>query len=157
MAKTKQGVRKGLGLESRSSEAVHLGFRGLGTDSASPPTDWQAAPGRPMGRPGWDYLMGGEGKTSLILPGAQINARPGRRGTAQGRACAWSAAPTLTNSGSTLKSVCSTTPKSGAGSNLGRMRCAKVWPPHRDGANSDDREAWALGAQDITHLLSWWA
>lgn len=93
MAKTKQGVRKRLGLESRSPEAVNLGFRGLGTDCASPPTDWQAAPGTPMGRPGWDYLMGVEGKTSLILPGAQINSKPGRRGTAQGKGCAWSVAP----------------------------------------------------------------
>lgn len=86
--------RKRLGLESRSPEAVDSGFRGLGTDCASPPTDWQATPGRPMGRPGWDYLMGVGGKTSLILPGAQINSKPGRRGTAQGRGCAWSVAPT---------------------------------------------------------------
>ena len=108
-----------------------------------------------MRRPGWDYLMGVEGKHSLILPGAQINSKRGEEGHSSG--CTWPAALTLTNSGSTLKSVCSTTPKSSAGSSLGRVRCVKVWPPRGDSANPDDGAGWALAVLDLTHLLSSWA
>lgn len=92
--------------------------------------------------------MGVEGKNSLILPGAQICSKPGEESPA---------APTLTNSGSTLKSVCSTTPKSGGGSSLGRGRHVRLWPPHRARANLEDGAGWALGTLDIARLLSWWA
>lgn len=82
-----------------------------------PPTDWQATPGQAgMGLPG------GHGrKHSLILPGALTDSQLGeKRPCGAGGGGCLPAAPTLTRPGSTLKSVCSTTPKSGAGSSLGR-------------------------------------
>lgn len=52
----------------------------------------------------------------------------------------------LTSPGSTLKSVCSTTPKSGVGSSLGRVRRVRVWPPPRDSVTLGDRQGghWRL-------------
>lgn len=46
-------------------------------DYASPPPDSQAAPGRPVGMPGWDYPVGMEGRNSLILTGAQVYSKLG--------------------------------------------------------------------------------
>ena len=60
----------------------------LGMDGARP-TDWLAAPQTLVGRPGWDYLVGVQGKNSLSLPGAQIYSklRKERRKGREGRAC----------------------------------------------------------------------
>lgn len=66
-----------------------------------------------------DYLVGVEGKNSLILPGAQIYAKPGKEGPRRAQGHTWPEAPTLTSPGSTLKSVCSASPRSGVGSSLG--------------------------------------
>ena len=113
------------------------------------------APGGLRGRPGWDYPVGVEGRNSLILPGAQIYSKPRKERHSRGEGHAWPVTPTLTNPGSTLKRVCSTTPKSGAGRSLGRERSVRVWPPHRDSTNWDDKAEWALGALDVSCLPSW--
>lgn len=97
----------------------------------------QARMGLPHGRaregqlnPAWhpDLPKAGEGEAS------------------QGEGRAWPGAHTLTSPGSTLKSVCSTTPKSGVGSSLCRERRVRVWPPHRDSSSRGDRVEWVLGA-----------
>ena len=89
MAKTEQGGERdaNMGMRVRAPEAANLGFRGLGVGSASPHRlaggTWEA-----VGGPGWDYLVGVEGKNSLILPGTQIYSKLGEeRHSASGRAC----------------------------------------------------------------------
>lgn len=64
--------------------------------------DQRRSPGAPGGLAGWGAKRGGSSTWSCPKPG---------RGTGPGP---------LTIPGSTLNSVCSTTPKSGAGSSLGR-------------------------------------
>lgn len=94
------------------------------------------------------WPVGVEGKNSLIPPGAQIYSKLEEDGHSPGGGRAWPKPPhpPLTSPGSTLKSVCSTTPKSGAGSSLGRVRRVRVWPPPRDSANLGDRQGghWRL-------------
>lgn len=104
--------------------------------------------------PGWDYLVaGGCGREEQPNPAWRpdlLKAGGGQAqpGTARGGGRAWPKLPhpPLTSPGSTLKSVCSTTPKSGAGSSLGRVRRVRVWPPPRDSANLGDRQGghWRL-------------
>lgn len=112
------------------------------------------APGRPVSRPGWDYLVGVEGKYSLIPPGTQLYPKLGEKeAQSRERAC-WPAAPTLTSPGSTLKSICSTTPKSGVGSSLSRGR--HVWVRLPGGRfRLDDTVGGTLGALDFSCLFSW--
>lgn len=107
----------------------------------SPGGSWLA-----VERPGQDYPMGVERKDILILPGAQIYSKLGEERHSLGEGHAWPKAPTLTSSGSTLKSVCSTTPKSCGGSSLGRVRSMRMQPPPGDSANMGDGQGghWGL-------------